>query len=278
MKYTQRLYLVLCFSFFSSCQKEDLPVSFLDTFSVQDKVGDEFSKIHFGNSIDLDKAIAASINSENRDKSVGVFGGSLSSCWESLYAKYFWCCYLNMRVFTYGLGGYGFSSLQGGIQDQVRNAKKHDIYILWASTNDYTNSREIGTHTDYTQTDGYDKSKLVTQCGGMNFCIKHLREINPKAQIFIFGSLPFFAYEGGYLRESSFKNELDYTFYEYIDAQNKVAEYQGVKFFNQFDIPVLTVEHSADYYKEDKYHMTQTGYANVGVYQLYFLSKEKELK
>ena len=56
----------------------------------------------------------------------------------------------------------------------------------------------MGSPTDYTEADEYDEGKLGTQCGGMNYCIRHLRQLNPHAQIYIFGSLPFFEHEGGY--------------------------------------------------------------------------------
>ena len=107
----------------------------------------------------LKKVIRKCRFSKNRGKSVAVFGGSLSVNRESQAAKLMWREYLNMQVTDYGHGGYGFSSLQGSILDQVNRAKEHDIYILWASTNDYTNNREPGTPQDYTEADGFDKSK-----------------------------------------------------------------------------------------------------------------------
>ena len=107
----------------------------------------------------------------NYGKSVAVMGGSLSVNKESNAAKQLWANLLGMSVTTYGVGGAGFSSEQGHtLQQQVREAGVHDIYILWASTNDYMNNRECGEWTDYTEFDGYDESKLTTQCGG----IKHI--------------------------------------------------------------------------------------------------------
>ena len=216
--------------------------------------------------------------SSNRGKSVAVFGGSLSVNKESQAAKLMWRQYLNMHVTDYGHGGYGFSSLQGSVLDQVNRAKKHDIYILWASTNDYTNNREPGTPTDYTEADGFDETKLVTQCGGMNYCIRRLREINPKATIYVFGSLPFWWNSGGYDVQSSETNKTGHNFAYYIDLQRQVAEAQGLKFFDQFSLPVLTPETKGLYYLSDNLHMNYNGYSNVGLYQLYFLATEKALK
>ena len=50
-----------------------------------------------------------------------------------------------MTVTNHGVAGAGFSSLQGkSLQLQVNEAGVFDIYILWASTNDYTNHRDVG--------------------------------------------------------------------------------------------------------------------------------------
>ena len=216
--------------------------------------------------------------SENRGKTVGVFGGSLSVNKESQAAKLMWRQYLNMNVTDYGHGGYGFSSLQGSIIDQVNRAKPHDIYILWASTNDYTNNREPGTPEDYTEEDGFDETKLVTQCGGMNYCIRKLRQINPRAKIYIFGSLKFWYYRDGNTKRTGDVNKTGHPFSHYIDLQRQVAERQGVKFFDQDKIPVVTPQTKDRFYMSDNLHMTYDGYANVGVYQLYFLATEKNLK
>ena len=212
--------------------------------------------------------------SKNRGKTVAVFGGSLSVNRESQATKLMWRQYLNMQVTDYGHGGYGFSSLQGSILDQVNRAKQHDIYILWASTNDYTNNREPGTPQDYTEADGFDESKLVTQCGGLNYCIRKLREINPRATIYVFGSLPFWWNSGGYDPQSSEVNKTGHNFGYYIELQRQVAYLQGVKFLDQFQLPVLTPQTKDRYYLQDNLHMNYNGYANVGVYQLQFLATE----
>ena len=226
----------------------------------------------------LKKVIKKCRFSKNRGKSVAVFGGSLSVNRESQAAKLMRREYLNMQVTDYGHGGYGFSSLQGSILDQVNRAKKHDIYILWASTNDYTNNREPGTPQDYTEADGFDESKWVTQCGGLNYCIKKLREINPKAKIYIFGALPFWWNSGGYDRNSTETNKTGHNFGHYVALQQQVAELQNVKFYDQFDLPIMTLQTKDKYYLSDNLHMNYNGYANVGLYQLYFLATEKIIK
>ena len=99
----------------------------------------------------------------NYGKSAAVFGGSVSVIPASDSAKILWEKYLGMTITNFGVGGAGFSSLQGKktIPQQVDEAGVFDIYILWASTNDYTNNRAILTYTDYTEFDNYDENKLT---------------------------------------------------------------------------------------------------------------------
>ena len=216
--------------------------------------------------------------SPQRGKTVAVFGGSLSVNKESRAAKLMWREYLNMTVTDYGQGGHGFSSLQGSVIDQVRKTKKHDIYILWASTNDFTNNQEPGTPDDYTEADNFDESKLVTQCGGMNFCIRHLRSLNPEANIYVFGALPFWHHSGCYDPQSKEVNGTGHNFHHYVDLQRQVAERQGVAYFDQFCLPILGIGTKKLFYLGDNLHMSYNGYANVGLYQLYFLATEKQPK
>src|SRR5690606_3838572 len=114
-------------------------------------------------------------------------------------AKSMWEKYLGMTITNYGVPGAGFSSLQGkSIQKQIDEAGVFDIYILWASTNDYTNQRDVGSYTDYTEFDGYDEEKLTSQAGGINYSIKKIYEINPQAVIYFFTSIKAFNDRGGY--------------------------------------------------------------------------------
>ncbi|MEO8962163.1 MAG: hypothetical protein ABI325_09790, partial [Ginsengibacter sp.] len=81
-------------------------------------------------------------NSFNYGKKVAVFGGSVSVVPASDSAKILWTRYLGMTVTNFGVSGAGFSSLQGkSLQQQVDEAGVFDIYVLWASTNDYAHHR-----------------------------------------------------------------------------------------------------------------------------------------
>lgn len=210
---------------------------------------------------------------KNYGKSIAVLGGSLSVNKESNAAKQIWADLLNAGVTTYGVGGAGFSSLQGHtLQQQAREAGVHDIYVLWASTNDYKNNRECGKWTDYTEFDGYDESKLSTQCGGINYCIRVLLAKNPNAEIYFFTSLRFFGSEDGYNPFSEIRNATGLNFAQYIEAQKQCCLHYGIPVLDQFAIQGINKFNCQLYYLSDMLHMNEDGYRKIGYQQAMFLA------
>lgn len=202
----------------------------------------------------------------NYGKSVAVFGGSVSVIPVSDSAKNLWKKYLAMTVTNFGVSGAGFSSLQGkSLQQQVDEAGVFDIYILWASTNDYTNHREVGNYTDYTEFDNYDKNKLTTQAGGINYCIKKIYEINPRAIIYFFTSGKAFNDRGGYDPFSA------HGMNEFVEMQKKVCELHGIPFLDQFFLGGYNIYNESLYY-HDPIHMNALGYKKLGELQVSFLA------
>ena len=194
----------------------------------------------------------------NYGRSVAVFGGSVSVIPESDSAKILWKKHLGMTVTNYGVPGAGFSSLQGkSLQAQVNEAGVFDIYILWASTNDYTNKREVGSYTDYTEFDGFDEGKLTTQAGGINYCIKRIYEINPEAIIYFFTSSKAFNDRGGY--DPFHKGGMA----EYVEMQKSICELHGIPFLDQFTLGGFNM-HTMDLYYNDPIHMNALGYKKLG--------------
>ncbi len=209
----------------------------------------------------------------NFGKSIAVFGGSLSVNKESDAAKQIWADLLGSEVTTYGVGGAGFSIDQGySIQRQVDTAGVYDIYVLWASTNDYNNSRECGTWKDYTALDGYDERKLTTQCGGINYCIRKIMEKNPQAEIYFFTSLRFFRSEGGHNPFSGQPNRTGKSFADYIEAQKACCAYYGIPVLDQFNLQGVNEFNFSERYLEDNLHMNEEGYRRIGGVQADFLS------
>lgn len=204
--------------------------------------------------------------SANYGKSVAVFGGSVSVIPESNHAKDLWKSNLGMTVTNFGVPGAGFSSLQGkSMQQQVEEAGVFDIYILWASTNDYTNKREIGSYTDYTEFDGYDKDRLTTQAGGINYCIKRIYEINPHATIYFFTSSKAFNDRGAY--DPYHPGGMA----AYVAMQKKICELHGIPFLDQFSSGGYNI-YNQDLYYADPIHMNALGYQKLGKLQVSFLA------
>lgn len=202
----------------------------------------------------------------NYQKSVAVFGGSVSVIPESDSAKKLWEEYLGMAITNFGVSGAGFSSLQGkSLQQQVDEAGVFDIYILWASTNDYTNHRDVGTYTDFTEFDGFDKDKLTTQAGGINYCIKKIYELNPKAIIYFFTSSKAFNDVGGY--DPFIEEGLN----KYVEIQKKICKLHGIPFLDQFFLGGYNIYNKNLYYK-DAIHMNTQGYKKLGELQVSFLA------
>lgn len=202
----------------------------------------------------------------NYGKSVAVFGGSVSVIPESDSAKNLWKKHLGMKITNYGVPGAGFSSLQGkSVQQQVDEAGVFDIYILWASTNDYNGHRDIGLYTDYTEFDNYDKTKLTTQAGGINYCIKKIYEINPRAIIYFFTSSKAFNDRGGY--DPFYENGM----VKYVEMQKKICELHGIPILDQFTLGGYNIYNKELYY-HDPIHMNTLGYEKLGALQVAFLA------
>ncbi len=204
--------------------------------------------------------------SPNYGKSVAVFGGSVSVIPPSDSAKVQWEQQLGVTITNFGVPGAGFSSLQGkSLQRQVDEAGVFDIYILWASTNDYTNKREIGSYTDYTEFDGYDPEKLTTQAGGINYCIRKIYEINPGATIYFFTSSKAFNDRGAY---DPFVED---GMAAYVAMQKKVCELHGIPYLDQFTLGGYNL-YNKDLYYADPIHMNVLGYQKLGALQVSFLA------
>jgi len=203
----------------------------------------------------------------NYGKSVAVFGGSVSVIPASDSAKVLWRRFLGMTVTNFGVSGAGFSSLQGkSLQQQVDEAGVFDIYVLWASTNDYTNHRAIGNYTDYTEFDHYDTTKLITQAGGINYCIKKIYTKNPHAIIYFFTSSKAFVDRGGY------DPFVEHGMNEYVEMQKKVCELHGIPLLDQFFLGGYNIYNEQLYY-HDAIHMNALGYKKLGELQVSFLNR-----
>ena len=234
--------------------------------------------------------------SPNRGKRIQIFGGSLSV--RAINTSYADLLKSNLQVEVQFCGrggaGYGINTIDGIVNLGAENGleavaanncvpeqvnhyadPKADIYILWCSTNDYTGNNPIGTVESYSTADGYATDALASQCGGLNYCIQSLHALNPKAKIYIFDALNFFANPGGYDKESAAVNSLGAKYYDYVVAQDAVAAHHELPLLHQYDFAAFTKDNAALYYLADGYHLTAQGYETLAWYHLYFLATGK---
>jgi len=206
-------------------------------------------------------------------KSIAVFGGSLSATAESDVAKQIWADRLGALVVSYGVGGAGFALNAGySLQKQVNNAGVHDVYVLWASTNDLSKST-VGGLFDYSEKDGFDETKLKSQCAGINYCIKKIYEINPRARIVLFTSLPRFGVDYGNNPYSTEPNKNGFTLYDFVKTQKECCYIHSIPVLDQFFECGFNVYNFKNYYRKDKVHLLKEGYAYIAPMQVEFLRK-----
>ena len=120
--------------------------------------------------------------------------------------------------------------------------------------------------------DGYDVSRLNTQCGGINYCIRRLLEKNPDAEIYFFTSLRFFGSDSGHNPYSIAPNKTGKTFAEYVDAQKACCAYYGIPVLDQFNLQGINEFNVGHFYLEDLLHMNEEGYRRIGPLQAAFLA------
>lgn len=191
--------------------------------------------------------------SPNFAKSVGVFGGSLSAMEASKTAKNIWSEKLNLKVFTYGRGGAGFGIQEANPQNnmvvQAEGAGVHDIYILWASTNDHSKKISVGE---------IRSNDLYTQAGGIRKSVEILQTKNPDAKIYFFTSLPMFKTEN--------------TLEEYVKGQKAVCADLHIPVLDQFYVCGFNQWNAPYFYREDLKHLTEKGYERIAEMQVAFLA------
>lgn len=191
--------------------------------------------------------------SPNYGKTIGVFGGSLSATHISKVCKEIWSEKLGLKVFTYGRGGAGFAirpdNPENNTQVQALNADVCDIYVLWASTNDYTKKIALG---DVNSTDS------TTQAGGIRRTVEILQKKNPHALILFFTSLPMF----------KSTNTLD----KFVEAQIEVCRSLHIPVLDQFTVCGFNQWNAPLYYVADLKHLQESGYKKIAEMQVPFLA------
>ena len=205
-------------------------------------------------------------------KKIAVFGGSIAEYFKKEGGQQKLEMMLSARITNFGKAGDGLcrqtykscdSIIIGGIPKMVEKyceeGKEHyDVYIIWCSTNDIWGN-PIGKSNDFTSEDGYDMNALLTQCGGLNYCIRRIREHSPYAKICIFASMKSFDSSYGYSRTGEMKYIPQRRMWDYVEKQIECA--------NRASIPVLNLwtDSNIDEYNYkklfvDNIHPSKEGY------------------
>lgn len=219
------------------------------------------------------------VSSENYGKKIAVFGGSFASSQsgyftESALSK--WREKLGLQIDNYAVGGAGFTpSASSTITSQVDTAcapakDPYDIYLLWGSGNDFSAQVPVGTQGDYTSADNFDESKLNTQAGGINYCIKKILTKAPTAKICFLTSLRYLNQERGW---NPYFEGSGIPMVDYVDGQIACCVRWGIPFLDQFREISWNPYNAEEMTSQDGVHPSAEGYEYIANRQIDFLAK-----
>jgi len=137
------------------------------------------------------------------------------------------------------------------VPSQIQKSKVFDVYILWASTNDFSYKSEVGD---------IDTKDLATQSGGINYSLDLIKSKNPKALILFFTTLPNFAQNEGALDS-------------YVEGQISLCKKNNIPYLDQSKLSGLTKENSSIYFTSDMVHLNEEGYKFIATMQVNFLKQ-----
>ena len=118
--------------------------------------------------------------------------------------------------------------------------------------------------------DGYDTTKLQTQCGGINYCIKKIYEKSPKAKILFFTSIKCFRKPNvgtnPYYKGSHGLNR-------FVEAQIACCKRWGIPYLDQFTEAPFNEYNFSSYVKKDRLHLNTEGYKAIMNMQATFIAE-----
>lgn len=159
--------------------------------------------------------------------SIGVFGGSFATNNYAQTAFNKWIEKLGVSYKTYAVGGAGF--VQGtNFVTQATNAGVHDIYVIWCSTNDFTNSNAIGTSSDVYGTD-------TTCWANFKEVVRLCYAKNPKAKICLFTSSPHLSSSQGNEEGRGSTTTYTNTLKEHVEAQKAMCAFYSLPCLDQYN-------------------------------------------
>lgn len=141
--------------------------------------------------------------------------------------------------------------------------------IIWYSTNDYTNNKEIGVYTDYSALDNYDESKITTTCcGAFNYLVRKIRQDNPTCKIKFMGAIPTYAAEKGWNKYSTDAK----AYWKYTAELFKCCDINGIPYLDQWNLFNATAETKSNF-MSDNIHPNDAGYKRLYAAQGEFIDR-----
>lgn len=179
--------------------------------------------------------------------SLAVLGGSISVKPESEVCKNYWTEQLGLEIVNYGINGAGLSATTQvpGIREEAQDAAlhHHDIYLLWASSNDFKTQSQMSDVT-----------------AGLDYCYKQILDHNPKAHVVLFTSMPVFnAGSSGYDVKATGEKSMR----AYVDAEIAWCEANEVPYLDLFREAGFNTSNRTHYYYDDNVHLKTLGYEHI---------------
>jgi len=173
-----------------------------------------------------------------------------------------------MSITTYGVGGAGFLPCRvNALLQQVGEAGVIWLFtILGALTNDYYNNRRMVAIPDNTSLMALIAEKLLTQAGGINYCIKECYELNPMPPC------TFFKLQQAFIESWWLWSIRKKEWVSYVEYAKENRELHGFLTWISFTLGVNTLPKHCFNLPRSYSTMNADGYKKIGALQVAFLA------
>lgn len=175
----------------------------------------------------------------------------------------------DQRVLAVGGGGLLQGTTFISQWNSLLSKDKATEVIIWYSTNDYTNNKDIGVYTDCSALDNYDVSKATTTCcGAFNYLVRKIRQDNPNCKIKFMGAIPTYGAEKGWNKYSTDAK----SYWKYTAELFKCCDINGIPYLDQWNLFNATAETKSNF-MTDNIHPNANGYKRLYAAQGEFIDR-----